>query len=84
MRVCVCCALGLCVVLTRVCCGRCPFAACRLPQVYYKDAFGALLVFDVSRPETFASVKSVRTPVLVACRCARLPPHAQSLSRADV
>jgi hypothetical protein len=28
--------------------------------VYYKDAFGAMLVFDLSRPETFTSVLKVR------------------------
>ncbi len=30
-----------------------------LGQVYYKDAFGALLVFDLSKPDTFASVIKV-------------------------
>lgn len=28
-------------------------------QVYYKDAFGAILVFDLSRPETFTNVIKV-------------------------
>ncbi len=29
-------------------------------RVYYKDAFGALLVFDLSREETFTNVLKVR------------------------
>jgi len=28
-------------------------------QVYYKDAFGAMLVYDVSRPQTFETVAKV-------------------------
>ena len=28
--------------------------------MYYKDAFGALLVFDLSKPDTFAKVIKVR------------------------
>ncbi len=33
-----------------------------LYRIYYRDAFGALLVFDLSRPETFQSVLRVRIP----------------------
>jgi GTPase SAR1 family protein len=31
-----------------------------LYRIYYRDAFGAMLVFDLSRPETFQSVLKVR------------------------
>jgi hypothetical protein len=40
-------------------------------QVYYKDAFGAILVFDLSRPETFTNVIKAST-VVFARAC--IPP----------
>ena len=52
-----------------------------LYRIYYRDAFGALLVFDLTRPETFHSVLRVRAaptlpprlpaPTLPPCA----PPH---------
>jgi len=58
--------------------GMCPLAP-PPRQVYYKDAFGALLVFDLSRPETFSSVKSVRSAGIVT-RSVTPPSHSIPLS----
>lgn len=42
-------------------------------QVYYKDAFGAMLVYDISRSQTFETVAKVRqtTPTCVCAAEAR-------------
>ena len=53
-----------------------------LYRIYYRDAFGAMLVFDLSRPETFHSVLKVRVArggrAALPCGAGESAPYAPS------
>ena len=38
-----------------------------IARVYYKDAFGALMVYDLSRPNTFETVAKVESVCVEVC-----------------